>query len=312
MGDYSPRSQEHSSRGHSYLASPGATQAVMSKWGLHNKKALGQHFLVDDNVISKIIELGDVQPQDRVLEVGPGIGTLTVALMAAGAQVVAVERDADLIPVLDTTAGEMARDGQGAFELLNMDALDISSEALAEPCSNFPYPGMPTKLISNLPYAVAATVVLGVMQRVDSIDSATVMVQSEVADRMSAHPGEKDYGAYSVKLQLIARPVDTFKVSSQSFMPPPRVDSKVIRLDRRDVSDPDRAIIDAASLMADAAFAQRRKTIRNSMVSFLAPRGVDKLEVDQILQSAGVDPKSRGEQHPLDDFIRMGRAYLSR
>ena len=283
------------------LATPSATREVLEAHGLATKKALGQNFLVNDAILHKIVELADLTPADGVLEVGPGIGTLTIALLKSAGRVVSVERDTDLPVVLAETCAPWA----DRFTLLNMDALDLDPENL---------PFAPNKLVSNLPYAVAATVVLDCFERFTSVESATVMVQAEVADRMAAKPGTKNYGAYTVKLRLFAEPAGRFPVSPGNFFPPPRVESSVIRLDRVDcgLSEEERK---AACVMADAAFATRRKTIANSCKTFFGGRGgAGKAMLEalpQVLADAGIDPKRRGESLTLEEFKRLGCCALS-
>ena len=292
----------------SYLASPSATRAVLERHGLATKKALGQNFLVNDSVIARICELSEVCGDDAVLEVGPGIGTLTVALLARAGRVLSVERDTDLPAVLAETCADFDN-----FTLLSKDALTLSQADLDEAFGAAAAEGAaPNKFIANLPYAVAATLVLDFFQRFSSLQCATVMVQSEVADRMMAKMGTKDYGAYTVKLNLIAKPTGRFQVGPGNFFPPPRVTSAVIRLDRRDdlgITAEEAAV---ASLMADAAFATRRKTIANSMKTFFSGRKgcdgvVEKLSV--ILEAAGIDARRRGESLTLEEFIALGAAY---
>jgi len=282
------------------LATPSATREVLEAHGLATKKALGQNFLVNDAILRKIVELADLTPADDVLEVGPGIGTLTIALLKSAGRVVSVERDTDLPAVLAQTCAPWA----DRFTLLNMDALDLDPADLSF---------APVKLVSNLPYAVAATVVLDCFERFASVESATVMVQAEVADRMAAKPGTKNYGAYTVKLRLFAEPAGRFPVSPGNFFPPPRVESSVIRLDRVDcgLSVQERK---AACTMADAAFATRRKTIANSCKTFFGGRGsagAALLEaLPQVLGEAGIDPKHRGESLTLEEFKRLGCCAL--
>ena len=236
----------------STLASLAATREVLADHGLTAKYSLGQNFLVNDAIVQKIVALAELDGADRVLEIGPGIGTLTMALLKGAAHVTSIERDADLPAVLEETLAPW----WDKFTLIQKDALDLQ-------LSDLNAQAMPTKLVANLPYAVAATVVLDYFQRIDSLQSATVMVQKEVADRMAADPGTKNYGAYTVKLRLYAQPAGRFPVSPNNFFPPPRVDSAVIRLNRRPVTDASGAPLDAnvvraACTMADAAFASRR------------------------------------------------------
>ena len=282
------------------LATPSATREVLEAHGLATKKALGQNFLVNDAILGKIVDLAALSAEDDVLEVGPGIGTLTIALLKTAGRVVSVERDTDLPAVLAHTCAPWA----DRFVLLNMDALDLSPDDL---------PFSPNKLVANLPYAVAATVVLDCFERFESVESATVMVQAEVADRMAAKPGTKNYGAYTVKLRMYAEPAGRFSVSPGNFFPPPRVESSVIRLDRVDcgLTAQERT---AACRMADAAFATRRKTIANSCKTFFSGQGATGKQIlgvlPDIFAAADIDPKRRGESLSLEEFKALGLAAL--
>ncbi len=284
----------------SYLASVSETRAVLEAHGLMTKKALGQHFLINDGVVEKICNLAELCPADNVLEVGPGIGTLTVALLQRAGKVASIEMDADLPAVLAETCAEW----ESRFTL-------IPGDALAVPPAQVPF--APNKLVSNLPYAVAATIILDFFERYESLRSQTVMVQAEVADRMCAKVGTKNYGAYTVKLGLVAEYHGRFPVSEGNFFPPPRVKSAVIRMDRR----PDQlegGLRRAAMTMADAAFATRRKTIANSMKTYFGnPATADELmlaNIPDVLQRAGVSAKSRGESLEREAFISLGHAFL--
>ena len=173
---------------------------------------------------------------------------------------------------------------------------------------------VPNKLVSNLPYAVAATVVLDYFQRLAFLESATVMVQKEVADRMTARPGSKAYGAYTVKLSLFAEPAGRFPVAPGNFFPPPHVNSTVIRLDRATARDDDgeplsAEVLHAACTMADAAFATRRKTIANSCKTHFANRPEAQAAIPDLLAEAGIDPRRRGETLDRAEFIRLGKAF---
>lgn len=328
------------------LAKPSATREVLERHGLQLKKSLGQNFLVNDDVIRKIIELSGVDRRDTVLEIGPGIGTLTYALLGHAASVVAIERDPKLPEVLADTLGPI-NGGGCRFTLIEGDAVDVIDAGL----SASGYSGTsPTKLISNLPYAVAATVVLDVFEKMPSVKSATVMVQREVAERMRARPGSKIYGAYSVKLAFYACYVDSFNVAPSNFMPPPHVDSTVIRFDRRVLDVPsstsdaqscvserkpadvdggdvvDRGdggkirieafapapqkLIKTACMMADAAFFARRKTIANSMRQYFAGRDKTAAQaLPEVFSQAGIDPSVRGETLTLDDYLRLAQSF---
>ncbi len=285
-----------------------ATRAVLDRFGLTSKHTLGQHFLISDNVIAKILDLADIGGQDSILEVGSGIGTLTAALLTHAQQVVSVERDADLYPVLADTLAQWA----DRFTLIKKDALDVTCNDVAA--------FAPNKFVANLPYAVAATIVLDYFMRFDTIESATVMVQAEVADRMTATSGGKNYGAYTVKLSLFAQTCGQFSVAPGNFYPPPHVESSVVRLDRRVPVDDDgvpltHEAIEATTIMADAAFAYRRKTIANSFKTFFAERGDEGSHVIEALPEmfaeAGIDAGCRAEVLSTQDFIRLAKAYLN-
>ncbi|WP_451917683.1 ribosomal RNA small subunit methyltransferase A [Adlercreutzia rubneri] len=368
------------------LSTPSATRAVLEAHGVGTKYTLGQNFLVNDDVLKKIIALAEVSESDRILEVGPGIGTLTIALLKHAAGVVAIERDPDLPAVLADTLHPW----RDKFALIEKDALDVTGDDIvaamagigadtgcpdrasstanetaqwavsqSEDClsesryrvavpQEEPQPSLPSKLVANLPYAVAATVVLDYFESFLFLDSATIMVQKEVADRMAAAVGTKNYGAYTVKLGLHAEPAGRFPVGPGNFFPPPRVDSAVIRLNRRvplmaDGAPATPEVIAAAALIADAAFANRRKTIANSCKTYFSGRGslllgasgssaglravdgalsggvggafvldgadiVDHLPA--IFDAAAIDPRRRGETLTQQEFLALGAALL--
>lgn len=285
----------------SYLASVSETRSVLEQHGLMTKKALGQHFLINDGVVQRICDLAELTQEDAVVEVGPGIGTLSVALLQRAGKLVAIERDTDLPEVLAQTC-EPWKD---TFTLISGDALEVSPDDL---------PFAPNKLVSNLPYAVAATIVLDYFERFNSLESQTIMVQAEVADRMCAKVGTKNYGAYTVKLGLWAEYAGRFSVSEGNFFPPPRVKSAVIRLDRKKDALPN-DLRRATMVMADAAFATRRKTISNSMKTYFEnPQTADaemKARIPELLENAGIPATARGESLTREQFIELGKAYLT-
>jgi 16S rRNA (adenine1518-N6/adenine1519-N6)-dimethyltransferase len=220
-----------------------------------------------------------------------------VALCQAAGAVVAVERDAQLLPALAETTAGCTR-----LAVIRADAVVVEPELLSAPF------GPPSALVANLPYAVAATVVLRFFQEMPDLSFATVMVQSEVADRMAASPGNKQYGSYTVKLRLLAAPAGRFTVPRTCFLPPPRVDSAVLRLERRPLSS-DPGLLTAASRLADAAFSQRRKTVRNSLRSTL---GCDPALLDQALDAAGIDGSLRAEMLEPERFLALAEVFPQR
>ncbi|MEG0095961.1 MAG: 16S rRNA (adenine(1518)-N(6)/adenine(1519)-N(6))-dimethyltransferase RsmA [Raoultibacter sp.] len=286
------------------LASPSATREVLQAHGLATKKALGQHFLINDGVVSRICETAGLTDDDIVLEVGPGIGTLSIALLKRAGRVIAVERDRDLPAVLAQTCGEYA----DRFTLIGKDALALTQADLIL---------SPNKFVSNLPYAVAATLVLDYFERFESLESATVMVQAEVADRMCAQPKTKNYGAYTVKLSMFAVPAARFSVAPTNFFPPPRVESSVLKLDRhRPLSATGEALtpdeIRATCMMADAGFTNRRKTLSNSCKTYFSQATFPETSgvlahLEELFAAAQIDPKRRGETLSAAEFIVLGQ-----
>ena len=306
---------EHTSHQTSWLANQRATKETLERFGLATKYRLGQNFLVQDHVIEKIVQLAEVQPTDVVVEVGPGLGTLTVALLDNARAVCSLEADSELEQVLVLTCKEPHPD---SFALVMGDALAITPQKLAEAYSALPavtqsvipVAPMPTKFVSNLPYQVAATLILKFFQELPSLERAVVMVQAEVADRIAAKPSTKAYGAYTAKLSLFAQVTGRFEVGPGNFMPPPRVNSAVVRLDRTKARNPVTSkLLSEEELLhtmrvIDAAFAQRRKTIRNSM----SASGFDKDKLDQAFLATGIAPTVRAEVLTSQDFICLAAA----
>jgi 16S rRNA (adenine1518-N6/adenine1519-N6)-dimethyltransferase len=272
------------------LARPSAAGEVLARFGHRLGKSLGQHLLVDRRVLERIVATAGIAPSMTVLEVGPGIGTLTRALAASAREVISVECDRRLEPVLAETLA-----GADNVRLVWGDALKLAAAKLDDP----------DELVANLPYNVAATVVLRYLDELALPAGATVMVQREVGERMAASPGGKDYGGYTVKLALRAAARVVFRVPPSSFMPPPRVESVVVRLSRDGAvaSDVPAALVDR---VADAAFAQRRKMLRSSLSAGLALPAV---EVEKVLASAGIDPHDRAEVLTPADFVTLSRRF---
>lgn len=306
---------ERASHQTSWLANQRATKETLERFGLATKYRLGQNFLVQDHIIEKIVQLAEVEPSDVVVEVGPGLGTLTVALLDNALAVCSLEADSELEQVLAVTCKEPHPD---SFALVMGDALAITPQKLAEAYGTLPaitqsaapVTPMPTKFVSNLPYQVAATLILKFFQELPSLKRAVVMVQAEVADRIAAKPFTKAYGAYTAKLSLFAQVTGRFEVGPGNFMPPPRVNSAVVRLDRTIARNPvtSKLLSEEEFLhtmrVIDAAFAQRRKTIRNSM----SASGFDKDKLDQAFLATGIAPTARAEVLTSQDFICLAAA----
>lgn len=285
------------------LANPTATREMLEAFGLATKHRLGQNFLVDNHVIEHIVDLCAFEGAERVLEVGPGIGTLTLALLQDAAQVTSIEADPELEPVLAAHAAEHPN-----FRFIMGDALKVPPSAIEEASG-----GAPTLLAANLPYNVAATIILDFFQKMPQLQRAVVMVQKEVADRIAAVPGTKAYGAYTVKLGLYAQVTGRFEVPPRCFMPAPHVDSAVVRLDRRAMEEGTDGAGTACARediarVVDAAFAQRRKTIRNSM----GASGFDKAALDKAFTVTGVASTARAETLSLEDFTHLTAELANR
>lgn len=276
------------------LANPSATRGLLEDYGLATKHRLGQNFLIDNHVIEKIMDLAALDGTERVVEVGPGIGTLTLALLQDAARVVSIEADATLEPVLETHALD-----HDNFRYIMGDALKVAPADIAAAAD-----GEPTVLVANLPYNVAATIILQFFQTMPALRTAVVMVQKEVADRIAAHPGTKAFGGYTAKLGLYAQVTGRFEVPPRCFMPAPHVDSAVVRLDRVEGCTASEEERERVARVIDAAFAQRRKTIRNSMSS----SGFDKAALDAAFEVCGIAPTARAETLGVEDFVRLTAA----
>jgi dimethyladenosine transferase len=301
---------------YSYLANVRETRATLARFGLVTKHRLGQNFLVSDAVVGKILGLAELVGDDVVLEVGPGIGTLTVALLARAREVIAIEADRALEPVLATTCAQ----GAERLTLLWGDALrlvPLVPSAVAAPIGSPSPPSslsgvapVPNKLVSNLPYQVAATLILKLLQELPSVGRLVVMVQAEVADRICAGPGSRVYGAYTAKLALWGQVTGRFEVGRGSFLPPPHVDSTVVRIDRAPMADPKTGLdltpsqLDWVAHVIDASFAQRRKTIRNS----LSAGGFERSRLDEAFARSDIAPTTRAESLSPSDFVRLADA----
>ena len=272
------------------LASASATRDLLEEFGLATKHRLGQNFLIDNHVIERICELSELVGTEQVLEVGPGIGTLTLALLQEAAGVVSIEADPELAPVLTAHA-----DDHDNFAFIMGDALKVTPAAIEQAAG-----AVPEVFVANLPYNVAATIILQFFETMPHLRRAVVMVQKEVADRIAAAPGNRTYGGYTAKLGLYAEVTGRFEVPPRCFMPAPHVDSAVVRIDR--VAGPS-ANVDNAEVarVIDAAFAQRRKTIRNSM----GANGFDKAALDAAFAAAGIAPTARAETLACADFVRL-------
>lgn len=274
------------------LLGAGEVRSIAERWGIRPTKQWGQNFVVDANTVRRIVRLADVRPGDVVLEVGPGVGSLTLGLLAAGAHVVAVEIDPVLAEALPDTVARLRPDDVGHLDVIAGDALRVSD-----------LPRVPDALVANLPYNVAVPVVLHLLEAFPSLRTGLVMVQSEVADRLVAPPGSRTYGVPSVKLAWFATAARAGAVPASVFWPVPRVESGLVAFTRHD-SPPCRASRADVFAVIDAAFAQRRKTLRAALAGWAGSAA----EAERILVAAGVDPGARGESLDIAQFARIASA----
>lgn len=277
------------------LSNPQKTIEVLQKYNFNFQKKFGQNFLIDAHVLDKIIAAAEITKDDFVLEIGPGIGTLTQYLAEAAGKVTAVEIDTNLIPILKDTLS--AYDN---VEVINEDVLKVDLEALAREKNQ----GKPIKVVANLPYYITTPIIMGLFESGVSLDSLTVMVQKEVALRMQAGPGTKDYGALSLAVQYYAEPYLAANVPQNCFMPRPNVGSAVIRLKR--FAKPPVEVTDEKLLfkIIRASFNQRRKTLQNGL-SNSPELNFSKEEIAEGIAKLGVSPSVRGEALTLGQFAEL-------
>jgi 16S rRNA (adenine1518-N6/adenine1519-N6)-dimethyltransferase len=262
---------------------------LADRLGLRPSKQRGQNFVIDPNTIRRIVRLARLQDGDDVLEVGPGLGSLTLGLLAAGHRVLAVEVDAALSGALMPTVQRQAPTRAADLTVVVADALTLA-----------PGSAQPAALVANLPYNVAVPVLLHLLATFPTIATALVMVQAEVADRLAAEPGSRTYGVPSVKARWYGEVRRVATIGRSVFWPVPNVDSALVRL-VRGVPPPTTATRDEVFAVIDAAFAQRRKTLRAA----LAPWAGSATAADAALRAAGVDPRARGESLTVEDFARI-------
>ena len=277
------------------LGNPQETIAVLQRYGFNFQKKYGQNFLIDTHVLDKIIGAAQIGPDDFVLEIGPGIGTMTQYLAEAAREVVAVEIDTKLIPILQDTLKEYDN-----VTVLNEDILKVDIRKIAEEKNG----GKPIKVVANLPYYITTPIIMGLFESEVPLDSITVMVQKEVADRMQVGPGTKDYGALSLAVQYYAEPYIVANVPPNCFIPRPAVGSAVIRLTRYQEKP---VKVNDASFMFKiirASFNQRRKTLQNGLYNSSELR-IPKEKTVAALVEMGLTPTIRGEKLSLEEFAQL-------
>jgi 16S rRNA (adenine1518-N6/adenine1519-N6)-dimethyltransferase len=273
-------------------------RALAASIGLVPTKTLGQNFVIDGGTVQRIVRVAGVGADDVVLEVGPGLGSLTLALLPVVRSVVAVEIDARLAQLLPQTIATKAPSRVGQLHVVNHDAMTVDLSAL-DP--------QPTAIVANLPYNVAVPVLLTLLPKLPSVQRVLVMVQREVAERLAAKPGEDAYGVPSAKAAWYADVRFAGTIGRQVFWPAPRVDSGLVAMDRRSPPSTS-APREAVFAVIDAAFGQRRKTLRGALAGLAGSPSM----AEEILRAAGVDPGRRGETVDVAEFARIAEEHLRR
>ncbi len=290
-----------------YLATPTATAEIIKKYSFHFQKKYGQNFLIDANILEKIIHSAEITEEDCVIEIGPGIGTMTQYLAEHAREVVAVEIDKNLIPILEDTLSEYHN-----VTIINEDILKVNIAGLANEKNG----GRPVKVVANLPYYITTPIIMGLFESKVPLSSITIMVQKEVADRMQVGPGTKDYGALSLAVQYYAKPEVIINVPPACFMPRPGVGSSVIRLTRFAQPPVEVASEKKFFSIIRAAFNQRRKTLVNALVNSSSLIGDDgnsrkatRSEVCEALDKMGLSQTIRGEALTLEEFAEFSNLF---
>lgn len=284
------------------LYSPATIKDIRERYGFRLTKSLGQNFLTDKNIIDNIIEASNIGENDLVIEIGPGIGVITKEAAAKASSVIAVEIDKNLIPILQETLADETN-----VKIINRDILKTDLTAvIEEEKKNFPQMES-VRIIGNLPYYITTPIIMKLLEDGVPADSITVMMQKEVADRIKAAPGNKERGALSVAVQYYCQVVKVTDVPKEVFVPAPKVDSTVLRLDIRkekpvELKD-DKLFFKAVK----SGFAQRRKTLLNSLAS---GTGLGKDKIGQILEETGIDPGRRAETLDIDEFAKIANGMF--
>ena len=277
-----------------YLGNPSKTSEVLNKFGISAQKRYGQNFLIDANILEKIVASAGITKEDTVLEIGPGIGTLTQYLAEAAKQVICVEIDKNMIPVLEYTLADFDNVTVINQDILKADIVQILKENGAASA----------KVVANLPYYITTPIIMELLEKDAPIESITVMIQKEVAERMQTGPGSKDYGALSLAVAFYSNAEVKMTVSPNCFIPRPNVDSAVIRLDK--LKEPSVKVNNKSEMfrIIKGAFEQRRKTLTNAL-SHSSAYKTDKKNIENALLEMGKNINIRGEELTLEEFARL-------
>ncbi len=283
------------------IATPVRTQAIMNQFGINTKKSLGQNFLTDINILKNIVAAGDVKDTDNVVEIGPGIGALTEQLARAAKQVVAFEIDDRLIPVLDPTMAPYDN-----VTIVHNDILKVDLEK--EFAKQFADTTAPLKLVANLPYYITTPILMQVLQSGIHFDNIVVMMQKEVADRLSAEPGTKDYGSLTLAVQYRMNAKLAFTVSRTAFVPNPNVDSAIISLTPREPLAVQPRDEKQLFELFKIGFVMRRKTLWNNLTTAFGKGEAMQAKLTAALEAIDLDPRTRAEKLSLERFIELHNA----
>lgn len=281
------------------LGNPQKTIEIIQKYEFAFQKKFGQNFLIDTHVLDKIIAAAGVTKEDCVLEIGPGIGTMTQYLAESARHVVAVEIDSNLIPILNETLADYDN-----VTVIHGDILKVDVNQIIEQYNE----GRPIKVVANLPYYITTPIIMGLFEGMVPIDNITVMVQKEVADRMQVGPGSKDYGALSLAVQYYAEPYIVANVPPNCFMPRPGVGSAVIRLTKHKTSPVEVKEPDLMFRLIRASFNQRRKTLQNGLNNS-QEINFSKEQIIKAIESLGLSPSVRGETLTLEQFAALSNSF---
>lgn len=270
------------------------TREIIRKYNIHLTKSLGQNFLTDMNVVGKIVESADVTENDIIIEIGPGVGTMTLELAKRAKKVIAIEIDKRLIPVLEDSFGNFSN-----VQIINMDIMKVNVDAIMSEneSSNI-------KVVANLPYYITTPIIMKFLEADTKIDMMVFMIQKEVARRIVAQPGKKDYGSLSVAVQYYSKPKKVFDVSPHCFIPQPDVDSTVIKLVIN--KEPPVVLLDKNMFFktVKCSFAQRRKTLTNTLYNS-GGFNMSKEEIKKLLNTMGIDENTRGEMLSIQQFALL-------
>lgn len=275
------------------------TAEILQKYQFRMQKKYGQNFLIDANILTKIVEAAQITKEDCVLEIGPGIGTMTQYLAEAADRVVAVEIDRELIPILEETLSPYENVTLLCADILKVDLTKLVNEN----------GGGPFKVVANLPYYITTPIIMALFESHIPLSSITVMVQSEVADRMQTGPGTKDYGALSLAVQYYAKPEIVARVPASCFTPRPNVDSTVVRLVKHEKPPVEAQDEDWLFDIIRASFNQRRKTLANGLAN-AGGLGISRGQVEAVLEEMGLQKTARGETFTLERFAELSNRLL--